>query len=108
MLSQVIQTIESLVKSFLGGNVNVAILCNHCLSLDGFCSNPTEFSIEQIVDSIAHGNMSIKCRNDLVSLKDLAPDILMSHLPAVKGLKRYEKLGSGGFGTVYRLALFVW
>lgn len=102
ILSHVTQAIDSLVNVFHGCNVRITTLCYHCLSRHEFCMSPTEFSFEELVNCITQGNMSIKCKNDLVSLKDLAPDVLMSHLPVFKGVVRYEELGKGGFGIVYR------
>jgi len=102
-LSQVIIAIDTMVST-LHGNVERTALCNHCLSLERFCKSPAEFSIEEIVNSIARGHMAIKCGSDVVSLKDLAPDILMSHLTVLQ-VTRHEELGKGGFGTVYRFAL---
>eukprot|EP00013_Stygamoeba_regulata_P015252 CAMPEP_0177687886 /NCGR_PEP_ID=MMETSP0447-20121125/34372_1 /TAXON_ID=0 /ORGANISM="Stygamoeba regulata, Strain BSH-02190019" /LENGTH=976 /DNA_ID=CAMNT_0019198167 /DNA_START=18 /DNA_END=2948 /DNA_ORIENTATION=+ len=79
--------------------------CSHCLFLDD--EKPHQFSVEDCGQMAADGGMHLHCERDptaVVQLHSICPELGFVGLVQIDPdtLEIMEKLGQGGFGTVYK------
>lgn len=114
LLPRVVEAIDSLIEVFYAREFEGMVLaqklpyqqslwCCHCLGKRQFdnANKINRFSYEEVLESFLAGRTTIACNGVPVSLDELAPDILLSHLPIVPTLEVVKTLGEGGFGRVY-------
>lgn len=67
-------------------------------------SNPsqtTEFPLPDLIRRISSGERTVKCRDELVDIEDIAPDICFTDVQRFNDVVIEKELGEGGVGLVF-------
>lgn len=67
-------------------------------------SNPsqtTEFPLPELIRRISSGERTVKCRDELVDIEDIAPDICFTDVQRFHDVTVEKELGEGGVGLVF-------
>jgi serine/threonine protein kinase len=103
LMAFLVETVETLTKSVFTkfeSQIERQVPCCHCLKAD--LDHPVLFSYQECAEAAKNGVLNMKCDEISVPLADLAPDIVMQHVPLILGLVLEEIIGQGGFGRVFR------
>jgi serine/threonine protein kinase len=102
LLPFLVEALETIVKSVFTrfeSSVERTIPCSHCLRLG--LRSPKMFAFKECAEALKSGILKKYCGSDVVPLSELAPDVMMEHVPLVCGLVLGRVIGQGGFGRVF-------
>jgi serine/threonine protein kinase len=109
-----LQAVETLLESYYSPEIQESestvkrwIPCSHCWADESLQSKPALFAYQDLVKAIRSNVTMVNCANAVnktVLIDYTAPDIAFSGIPIIQpnDLEVGERIGSGGFGIVYK------
>jgi serine/threonine protein kinase len=102
LMAFIVETVETVIKSVFTrfkACVSRTVPCSHCIRMA--CRAKSTFSFKECAEAAKAGVLKLMCCSVPVYLSELAPDIMMKHVPLVQNLTLDRVIGKGGFGIVY-------